>query len=164
MKRLVKVAAGTLARLVLCLIVLGVKSSPTVCKLGLRLALCAWMLCVLPHAILVDLAVDSLRNKLPATVWNTVSLGRVHTAHMWTMCMCWTLLRAPTLEAEEVICLLQAPNATAWELAQNFVVTGVWTTRTGLRLAAAALSSLSSNSMATYCVSVGLAVVCYTRT
>ena len=152
MKRLVKVAAGTLARLVLCLIVLGVKSSPTVCKLGLRLALCAWMLCVLPHAILVDLAVDSLRNKLPATVWNTVSLGRVHTAHMWTMCMCWTLLRAPTLETEEVICLVQAPNATAWELAQNLVVTSVWTTRTGLRLAATALSSLSSNSMATLCL------------
>ena len=133
MKRLVKVAAGTLARLVLCLIVFGVKSSPTVCKLGLRLALCAGMLCVLPHAILVDLAVDSLKYKLPAAVWNIASLGRMHTAHMWTACMCWTLLRAPTLEAEEVICLVQAPNATAWELAQNFVVTGVWTTRTGFK-------------------------------
>ena len=164
MERLVRVAAGTLARLVVCITVLGVKSSPTVCKLGLRLALCAWMLCVLPHTILVDLAVDSLRNKLPATVWNTVSLGRVHTAHMWTACMCWTLLRAPTLETEEVICLLQAPNATAWELAQNRVVTSLWTARTSLRLAAAGLSSFGSSSWATYLVSVGLAVVCYMRT
>ena len=164
MKRLVRVAAGTLARLVLCLIVLGVKSSPTVCELGLRLALCAWMLCVLPHAIFVDLAVDSLRNKLPATVWNTVSLGRVHTAHMWTMCMCWTLLRAPTLETEEVICLVQAPNATAWELAQNAVVTGLWTIRTCSRLVAVTVTGIASCSWVTYFVFVGLSVVCYMRT
>ena len=164
MKRLVQVAAGTLARLGWFLVVLGVRSSPTGCKLGFRLVLCAWMLFVLPHAMLVDLAVDSLKYKLPAAVWNIASLGRVHTAHMWTMCMCWTLLRAPTLETEEVICLLQAPNATAWELAQNVVVASLWSARTSLRLAAVALSSFSSSSWATYFVSVGLAVGCYMRT
>ena len=164
MKRLVQVAASTLVRLCLFAFVFGVKSSPTVFKLGCRLACCAWMLVVLPHAILVDLAVDSLKYKLPAAVWNTASLGRVLTAHICTLCMCWTMLRAPTLETEEVICLLQAPNATAWELAQNVVVTSLWSARTSLRLAAAALSSFSSSSWATYFVSVGLAVGCYMRT
>ena len=163
MKRLVQVAASTLVRLCLFAFVFGVKSSPTVFKLGCRLACCAWMLVVLPHAILVDRAVDSLKYKLPAAVWNTASLGRVLTAHIWSLCMCWTLLRSPTQETEEVICLLQAPNATAWELAQNVVVTSLWTTRTSLRLVAAALSSFGSSSWTTYCVFVGLAVVCYTR-
>ena len=164
MKRLVQVAASTLVRFCLFVVVLGVRSSPTVFKLGFRLVCCSWMLFVLPRTILVDLAVDSVRYKLPAAVWNTVSLDRVLIAHTWALCVCWTLLRAPTQETETMICILQAPDATAWELAQNVVVTGLWTTRTSLRLVAVALTSVGSCSWATYFVFVGFSVVCYTRT
>ena len=164
MMRLVKVTVSTVIRAGWLVTALGVKSSPAVLKFAVRLALCAWMLLVLPHAILVDLAVDSLRYKIPAAVWNTASLSRVLIAHTWTACMSWTMLRMPTLETEEVVCLLQAPNATAWELTQNVVVTSLWTARTSLRLAAMALSSLGSSSWATDFVTVGLAVACYTRT
>ena len=122
------------------------------------------MLAVLPHTILVDLAVDSVRYKLPAAVWNTVSLGRVLIAHTWALCVVWTLLRAPTQETETLVCMLQTPDATAWELAQNAVVTGLWTARTCLRLVAVAVTGIASYSWVTYFVFVGLSVVCYTRT
>ncbi len=130
MKRLVQVSASTLVCFCLFALVLVFKSSPTVFKLGCGFVCCSWMVFVLPHAVLVDLAVDSLKYKLPAAVWNTASLGQVLTAYIWSLCVCWTLLRAPTQEIEEVICLLQAPNATAWELAQNVVVISLWTART----------------------------------
>ncbi len=164
MKRLFQLAVRTYLRCCSRAIQVGLVCCAVAFKLGLRLVCCAWMLFVLPHAVAVDLVVDSLRFKLPVTVWNIVNLGRVVAAHVWALYVFWILLRAPVQETEQAVCLLQTPNATAWELAQNVVVTSLWSMRTCLRLVGLALTSLSSSSWVTYLVLVGFSVGCYKRT